>query len=191
VTTNGVLIHPRCRKCECTIPRVVAADEICSHCGACDWLERHEAAFELVRHRSDGWYGVQDYQNVHVGDAIEVLIGTVWKLARATLVDTEGFAVVEEAADRDGDQPRRYSHDDEKTKWRWPRDPIKSWVGPFKTEEAARTVLHDWAPGYLVCGVCGWDDWQDKLPAHYLERHGGAADEASVQKSQRPHRRIG
>ncbi len=50
--------------------------------------------------------------------------------------------------------------------------PLGQWDGPFETRELAASVRYDHAPGYLVCGLCGFDEWGNtKVVAHYRAVH--------------------
>ncbi len=185
-----ILIHPRCRSCETTYPRRIPSSEACRYCGRVDWVEKHEPAFELIHQRSDGWYGVQDYENVHRGDEVELLVGVEWRCGVVDRIDALGFYA------RDVGAGLEYrSFESEHVLWRWPgygRED-KGWVGPFASREAAETVRHDWAPGYLVCGVCGWDGWKTDIAEHYRVFHGPASDGALLVEGEarrQPHRRI-
>lgn len=188
--TTNILVHPRCGGCEATFCRRVRSDEPCSECGAVAWVERHEPAFELVQQRNDGWYGVQDYENVHPGDVIQLLIAGTWRQGTVERLDAVGFYV----RDVGGGLEREYrSFENEGQLWRWPNWPDKGWVGPFATREAAETVRQDSAPGYLVCGVCGWDGWKTRIAEHYRVFHGAATDAESLPTNEarrRPARRI-
>ena len=68
VTRAEILVHPRCRRCETTFPRRVPKHSpvlrVRSHGLGRDTRTRLRADPE----RADGWYGVQDYENVHPGD---------------------------------------------------------------------------------------------------------------------------
>jgi hypothetical protein len=187
-----ILIHPRCRRCESTFPRRVSMAEPCSECGALDWVEKHEPAFELVQQRSDGWYGVQDYENVHPDDEVELLIIGEWRRGTVDRLDPLGFHVVRNVAG--GLEPEYRRFEDENVLWRWPGRSEKGWVGPFESREAAEAVRHDWAPGYLVCGTCGWDGWKTEIAGHYHAHHGPGSDPDALAKDEvrrRPARRIG
>ena len=171
-----ILVHPRCRRCETTFPRRLASTDPCTECGAVDWLEKHEPAFELIHERADGWYGVQDYENVHPGDEVELLVAGEWRAGTVERLDALGFYVREV----EGGLEREYrSFENEGDLWRWPRSD-KGGVGPFASREAAETVRYDSAPGYLVCGVCGWDGWKTKIPEHYRVHHGSTSDPAAL-----------
>ena len=76
--------------------------------------------------------------------------------------------------------------------WRWPQPTRKGMGGAVLSREAAETVRHDHGPGYLVCGVCGWDAWKTELPAHYRRHHGPATDSVPSDQAagRRPIRRI-
>ena len=83
--------------------------------------------------------------------------------------------------------------EDEHVLWRWPGRGDKGWVGPFDSREAAETVRHDWAPGYLVCGVCGWDGWKTEVAGHYRAHHGPTSDPEALaleEAKRRPARRV-
>lgn len=184
-----ILIHPRCRSCDATFPRRVPSTDPCTECGSLDWTEQHEPAFELIQQRADGWYGVQDYENVHPGDEVEVLVAGEWRRGRVERLDALGFHVGEVGAGLDLEY-RSFAN--ERILWRWPGRTDRGWVGPFASREAAETVRHDWAPGYLVCGVCGWDGWKTDIAQHYREHHGPAADDDRLPEEarRRPARRI-
>jgi hypothetical protein len=189
--TTNILIHPRCTACESTFCRRVRSDERCSECGATSWTESHEKAFERVHERTDGWYGVQDYENVHPGDQVEVLVLGEWRPGRVTKLEAAGGFQVGNIPGRIEIEYR--SFEGEGNSWRWPlsrrREP--SWVGPFSSQEAAETVRYDHGPGYLVCGVCGWDGWKTKLPQHYADHHGPRSPiEVEGESRRRPHRRV-
>lgn len=185
-----VLIHPRCRSCETTYPRVVRTDETCSSCGQVDWIEKHQPAFELIHRRADGWHGVQDYENVHAGDELELLIDGEWRRATVDHLEALGFFA---RGWGPGVELEYRGFETEHVLWRWPgrRPQDKGWVGRFASREAAETVLHDWAPGYLVCGVCGWDGWKTEIAEHYRRHHRGGSDTVAMEHSQRrPIRRL-
>lgn len=166
-TSPTILVHPRCGRCQSTFCRRVRSDEACTECGAVSWAEKHEPAFELVRPRADGWYGVQDYENVHPGDQLELLVAGDWRSGKVVRLGEFGFYVAGVAG---GLEIEYRSFDSEGVLWRWETGCERGWIGPFCSRETAETVRHDWAPGYLVCGVCGWDGWKTKMPAHYAER---------------------
>ena len=187
-----LLIHPRCKSCETTYTRRLPSTEVCSHCGRVDWVETHEPAFEMVHERADGWYGVQDYENVHPGDDLEVLVAGEWRLVTVDRRDSRGFYV---RGGGTGLELEYRSFENEHVMWRWPERsrPDKGWVGPFLSREAAETVRHDWAPGYLVCGVCGWDGWKTDIPQHYRVHHAPLSDPealAADEARRRPARRL-
>lgn len=172
-----ILIHPRCGGCETTFPRRIHSADPCPACGSVRWVENHEAAFELVEERTDGWYGVQDYENVHPDDELELLVAGEWRPGRVQRLDKCGFYVTGVIGGL-GVEYRSFAN--ERVLWRWPGRDDTGWVGPFATREAAETVRHDWAPGYLVCGVCGWDGWKTRIADHYRSYHGPGSDWASL-----------
>lgn len=55
--------------------------------------------------------------------------------------------------------------------WYGRSDYSADWVGPFTTRELAASVRYDHAPGYLLCGLCGFDDLQEHVVAHYVVTH--------------------
>jgi hypothetical protein len=66
-------------------------------------------------------------------------------------------------------------------------------VRPFASQEAAESVRYDHGPGYLVCGVCGWDGWKTKIAGHYSSQHRPLSDPdalAADEARRRPARRI-
>lgn len=186
-----ILVHPRCRSCEATFSRRVRSTDACTECGRVDWIERHELAFELIRERADGWFGIQDYENVHPGDEVELLIAGEWRAGKVDRLDALGFYV---SGVRGGLELEYRSFENERSLWRWPGDRTeKGWVGPFASKEAAESVRYDHAPGYLVCGVCGWDGWKTDVAGHYRTHHGPLSDPdalAADEARRRPARRI-
>ncbi len=171
--TGEVLLHA---VCPCgQVVRSVRAGTPCS-CGRCEWRAKNTRAFAEVFEGMGGWYGVEYWKAVVAGDAVEILAGDGWLPAIAAEVDAQGFSV-ELAGNR-----KHYSLADKGTRWRWPDSPDSgpdaeaARVGPFPSREAAQSVRYDAAPGYLVCGVCGEEDWRTKLPGHYRAHHPGSLE---------------
>jgi hypothetical protein len=130
-------------------------------CGAVAWVEKHEPAFELVQQRADGWYGVQDYENVHPGDRIEVLVAGEWRLGIVHNLDAFGF------------MPASHAHSSSSIGRSTAN--IASGAGPTVTRKvgSARSRRRKRPKRSAMTG--GWDAWKTKLPAHYAENHGAAA----------------
>jgi hypothetical protein len=170
VATARTLLHARC-PCGVVVRSAYAAAP-CPRCARAEWREAHEAAFSVVFQRADGWYGVQDYETVQARDMIEVCVDGRWRPSKVLRVDADGFLALHEA----GPEPMYCSHAGEGVAWRWMSDRDPAAVGPFASEAIARTVRHDHAPGYFVCGVCGDDAWKTEIARHYEEHHPGSLE---------------
>lgn len=169
-SADQILLHA---SCPCgVVVRSVRAGKSCLACGRIGWRAKHVPAFEVVFEWGGQWYGVQDYERVHTHDDVELLAGDTWQQVKVAKTDALGFYV-----ERTAGHLEYYSLAGEGTLWRSPArslpDPEEdaARIGPFESKEAAENVRFDHAPGYLVCGVCGEDDWKTKLPAHYRQRH--------------------
>ena len=157
MTPADILVHPRCRRCETTFPRrPVANTAACSKVRSRRMVETHEPAFELIHEREDGWYGVQDHENVHPGDQVELLIAGQWRTGSVERLNTLGFYVEGVAG---GFRASTGLSRKRGVLWRWPQPNEKGWVGPFPPARPPRpsgtTTPRDTSSAASAAGMPG------------------------------------